>query len=237
MITPSSESGSPAPASSARVHARSARLAGARVTGGRGLLARERARAAAAPSAPSARSPRPRSSCSDPDVDVVHICTPNHLHLPLAEAALAAGKHVVCEKPLALDAAGARATRRRRGRGGPSGAPCRSSTATTRRCARRASASAAGEAGALRLLHGTYLQDWLLQPRRRQLARRRGLGGASRAFADIGSHWCDLAEFISGQRLTRLSARTADRGPRARQRRGHATAFARGDGSGAAAGR
>ncbi len=43
----------------------------------------------------------------DPDIDVVHICTPNHLHLPLAEAALAAGKHVICEKPLALDAAGA----------------------------------------------------------------------------------------------------------------------------------
>ena len=41
-----------------------------------------------------------------PDVDVVHICTPNHLHLPLAEAALAAGKHVICEKPLAVDVAG-----------------------------------------------------------------------------------------------------------------------------------
>ena len=58
--------------------------------------------------ASSARSPPPRSSSQADDVDVVHICTPNHLHQPLAEAALAAGKHVICEKPLALDAAGAR---------------------------------------------------------------------------------------------------------------------------------
>ncbi len=54
------------------------------------------------------RSTRLRRWCATRTIDVVHICTPNHLHLPLAEAALAAGKHVICEKPLALDAAGAR---------------------------------------------------------------------------------------------------------------------------------
>ena len=80
--------------------------------------------------------------------------------------------------------------------------PCRSSTASTRRCARRASACAAGETGALHLLHGTYLQDWLLRPEDDNWRVDESLGGASRAFADIGSHWCDLAEFISGQRLT-----------------------------------
>ncbi len=58
-------------------------------------------------SARSGPSTRPRRWCATPAIDVVHICTPNHLHLPLAEAALAAGKHVICEKPLALDAAGA----------------------------------------------------------------------------------------------------------------------------------
>ena len=69
---------------------------------------RPRPRAPSRPPRRSARSaptPPPRSWSPDPDVDVVHICTPNHLHRPLAEAALAAGKHVVCEKPLALDAA------------------------------------------------------------------------------------------------------------------------------------
>jgi predicted dehydrogenase len=64
-----------------------------------------------------------------------------------------------------------------------------------------------GQAGALRLLHGTYLQDWLLRPDDDNWRVDERLGGASRAFADIGSHWCDLAEFVSGHRITRVSAR------------------------------
>ena len=64
-----------------------------------------------------------------------------------------------------------------------------------------------GQTGALRLLHGTYLQDWLLRPEDDNWRVDARLGGASRAFADIGSHWCDLAEFVSGHRIARLSAR------------------------------
>ena len=89
-----------------KVHARSARLAGARLAGV-AASSPESAQAAAA----ALGAERPFASAEqmvrDADVDVVHICTPNHLHVPLAEAALAAGKHVICEKPLALDAAGA----------------------------------------------------------------------------------------------------------------------------------
>jgi predicted dehydrogenase len=58
------------------------------------------------------------------------------------------------------------------------------------------------------LVHGTYLQDWLLTSKDDNWRVDPELGGASRAFADIGSHWCDLAEFVTGHRLTRLSART-----------------------------
>jgi predicted dehydrogenase len=65
-----------------------------------------------------------------------------------------------------------------------------------------------GATGALRLLHGTYLQDWLLSADDNNWRVEPELGGASRAFADIGSHWCDLAEFVSGHRITRLTART-----------------------------
>ena len=65
----------------------------------------------------------------------------------------------------------------------------------------------AGETGAVHLVHGTYLQDWLLRPEDDNWRVDEALGGASRAFADIGSHWCDLAEFVTGHRLTRLSAR------------------------------
>ena len=60
-----------------------------------------------------------------------------------------------------------------------------------------------GATGPLWLLHGTYLQDWLLRPDDDNWRVESDLGGASRAFADIGSHWCDLAEFVSGHRVTR----------------------------------
>ena len=66
---------------------------------------------------------------------------------------------------------------------------------------------ASGQTGSVRLLHGTYLQDWLLRPDDSNWRVDEQLGGASRAFADIGSHWCDLAEFVSGHRIARLSAR------------------------------
>ena len=98
--------------------------------------------------------------------------------------------------------------------------PCRSSTATTPRCARRASACAPARPGPVRLIHGTYLQDWLLRPEDDNWRVEEDLGGASRAFADIGSHWCDLAEFVSGHRITRLCARTLTARARARQERG-----------------
>src|SRR5215218_6630321 len=88
------------------VHARSARLAGARLVG---VSASTPERSDAAASALGAERGFASSEAlvEAADVDVVHICTPNHLHLPLAEAALAAGKHVICEKPLATDLAGA----------------------------------------------------------------------------------------------------------------------------------
>ena len=106
------------------------------------------------------------------DVDVVHICAPNHLHAPLAEAALAAGKHVVCEKPLALDAAEAERLVDAGRRQPTASPPCRSSTASTPRSARRASASARGDTGPVHL-HPRHLPAGLAAaPRGRQLARR-----------------------------------------------------------------
>jgi predicted dehydrogenase len=146
------------------------------------------------------------------DIDVVHICTPNHLHVPLALAALAAGKHVICEKPIALDAAGAQAL------ADAAAAADRIAAvpfvyryyATVREARERVQA---GTAGPVRLIHGTYLQDWLLRPSDENWRLGEALGGASRAFADIGSHWCDLAEFVSGHRITRLCAQTVTAGP------------------------
>lgn len=142
---------------------------------------------------------------ADPQVQVVHVCTPNHLHRAMAQAALEAGKHVVCEKPLATTLEDARTLA--------------SLAASTGRVAtvpfvyryhpvvREARARIAqGELGPLRLIHGSYLQDWLLDPASNNWRVDPALGGASRVFADIGSHWCDLVEWVSGERFVDVSA-------------------------------
>jgi predicted dehydrogenase len=211
------------------VHARSARLAGARLIGVAASSPARSERAAEALGAERAFATAEELVTAD-DVDVVHICTPNHLHRPLAEAALAAGKHVICEKPLALDAAGAQAL-------ADAAAEARRQAAVpfvyryypTVREARERVRS--GAAGPVRIIHGNYLQDWLLRPEDDNWRVDEQLGGASRAFADIGSHWCDLAEFVTGHRITRVCARMLTAMPE-RSRSQSRSAFERGDGAG-----
>jgi predicted dehydrogenase len=187
------------------VHARSARAAGA-VLAGVAASTPESARQAASTLGAERAYESADDLVRDPAIDVVHICTPNHLHLPLAEAALAAGKHVICEKPLALDEAGAqRLADAAADTGLLNGVPFVYRYYPTVREAQER--IAAGQAGELRLLHGSYLQDWLLRPEDDNWRVDEKLGGASRTFADIGSHWCDLVEFVSGHRITRVSAR------------------------------
>jgi predicted dehydrogenase len=188
-----------------RVHARSLRLAGVELVGV-ASSSPESAASAAAELGVNRAYGTAEELVRDPSVDVVHVCTPNHLHLALAEAALAAGKHVICEKPLAIDAAGAQRLVDAAAESALQAAvPFVYRYYPTVREARERVAS--GQTGPLRLLHGTYLQDWLLRPDDANWRVDEELGGASRAFADIGSHWCDLAEFVSGHRITRLSAR------------------------------
>jgi predicted dehydrogenase len=187
------------------VHVRSARLAGANVVGVSASSIQSAVRAAAELRVERAFASSEELVQSD-GVDVVHICTPNHLHEPLAAAALAAGKHVICEKPLALDAAAARRLVEAAAAAGKVAAvPFVYRYYPTLREARERVRG--GATGPIRLLHGTYLQDWLLRAEDNNWRVDPELGGASRTFADIGSHWCDLAEFVSGHRITRLSAR------------------------------
>jgi predicted dehydrogenase len=187
------------------VHARSARLAGARLVGV-AASSPERGLLAAAALGAERSFATAEELVEAPDVDVVHICTPNHLHLPLAEAALAAGKHVICEKPLAVDDRGAEEMVDAATLSGLATAvPFVYRYYPTVREARERIRT--GVTGPLRLIHGGYLQDWLLKPTDDNWRVDEQLGGASRAFADIGSHWCDLAEFVTGHRITRVSAR------------------------------
>lgn len=189
-----------------RVHARSAVVAGAHLVGVAASSAERAERAAEALGAERAFASADELATAD-GVDVVHIATPNHLHAPLAEAALAAGKHVICEKPLSTDLPSAN---RLLVAAGASGL-----TATVPFVYRYhpvvrdlRSRVASGELGDLRLLHGAYLQDWMSRPSDHSWRADPALSGPSRAFADIGSHWCDLVEFTSGHRITRLTART-----------------------------
>lgn len=146
------------------------------------------------------------------DVDVVHICTPNGAHAELAELALRAGKHVVCEKPLTTSSATADALVALAADSGlvaavpfvyryhPMAAEARARVLD-------------GRAGEVRLVHGHYLQDWLSEPGDTNWRVDAVAGGPSRAFADIGSHWCDLVEWVTGHRIAELTAvsRTVDR--------------------------
>jgi predicted dehydrogenase len=205
------------------IHARSARLAGARLVGV-AASSEERATASASRLGAERGFASAKALVEADDVDVVHICTPNHLHLPLAEAALRARKHVICEKPLALDADGAeRLVKAAAEAGRQATVPFVYRYYPTVREARERVRD--GRTGPVRLLHGTYLQDWLLSAEDYNWRVEEELGGASRAFADIGSHWCDLAEFVSGHRIVRLSARVATAHPE--RRRSGAETFAR----------
>jgi len=186
------------------VHAHAARRAGAQLVGvaaSSASSAREAARAFGA----DRGFADAESLVTAPDVDVVHICTPNHLHAPLAHAALAAGKHVICEKPLAVDREqAAELVRAADAAGVVATVPFAYRFYPLVREARVR--VAAGAIGSLRLIHGCYLQDWLATEDDDNWRVDPERGGPSRAFADIGSHWCDLVEFVTGDRLAAVCA-------------------------------
>jgi predicted dehydrogenase len=190
----------------AAVHSRAARAARAELTGGASSSRASAERAAAAYGFGQAYASVDDLARAE-DVDVIHICTPNATHAAFTMAALEAGKHVICEKPLATTSADARAlveTADRRGL-----------TATVpfvyrfHPMAREARARVArGEVGRVLTVNGAYLQDWLSGSQADDWRVDARLGGPSRAFADIGSHLCDLIEFIGGDRIARVNAAT-----------------------------
>ena len=140
----------------------------------------------------------------DPAIDAVHICAPNAMHFPMAQEALQAGKHVVCEKPLSRSVDEARqlvAIAAKSGRRDCLNHNLRYYPLVQqirRMCE-------AGELGDILVVQGTYSQDWLLYDTDYNW-RIEGEHGASRTFADIGSHWFDMAEHITGLRVNSLCA-------------------------------
>ncbi len=144
------------------------------------------------------------SVIDDPNIDVIHVCTRNASHVPLGVAALEAGKHLVMEKPMALDSAGAA-----RLLAAANNADRHAATTFTYRgypMIRKARTLVeAGEIGDVQLVHGAYLQDWLAEETDWNW-RIDPAEGVSRAVADIGSHWFDTLEFVSGTRVEAVFA-------------------------------
>jgi predicted dehydrogenase len=139
------------------------------------------------------------------DVDVVHICTPNNLHLEQAAAALAAGKHVICEKPLATNVTEAKAL--------VDAAPEAGTVAAVSFIYRfypmvREARHRLAESEVW-LMHGGYVQDHQAKADPTGWRSDPAQSGVSMTFADIGSHWCDLMEFVTGQRITEVFAAEA----------------------------
>src|SRR5262245_39247092 len=146
-----------------------------------------------------------RAVVRDGDVDVVHVCTPNAQHFELASVALEAGKHVLCEKPLAV-------TSREAAELVKLAAAKRLRNATSYNLRyypmvqQMRRMREAGELGEILVAQGTYSQDWLLFDTDWNWRVERKHGGPLRAMGDIGSHWCDMMEHVTGLRITALSA-------------------------------
>src|SRR5258708_31455258 len=141
----------------------------------------------------------------DSSVTAVHVCSPNYVHFDQAKAAMEAGKHVMCEKPLAMNTSESGALielARKLNRVGAVTYNLRYYPL----CQEARSIVQRGLIGEPRLIHGSFLQDWLLYPTDWNWRLQPELGGGLRAVADIGTHWLDLVTWITGKKVTELCA-------------------------------
>lgn len=146
-----------------------------------------------------------RDLIENPDIDVIHNCTPNFLHYGINKEVILAGKHIVSEKPLTLSAAEAEELVQL--------VESRKVIGAVNHIYRffplvqqmRAMVKERG-IGDLYQVRGSYLQDWLLHDTDYNWRIEPAIGGKSRALADIGTHWCDLVEHITGKRIARVFA-------------------------------
>ena len=137
---------------------------------------------------------------ADPAVDVVHVTSPNHLHVPQASAVLASGRHVVCEKPLAMTASESAGLVEQAAESGKVAAVNYNIRFYPLNQHLRELVESGG-LGEIRFVTGHYFQDWLFHESDWNWRLEPGQGGSLRAVGDIGSHWLDLMTTISGQRI------------------------------------
>ncbi len=162
---------------------------------------------------------------ADPAVEVVHVASPNALHYPQVRQILRAGRHVVCEKPLATTSAESSAlVAEARKAGVVAAVNFNLRFYPLNQHVRQLVAE--GGIGAPRFISGHYLQDWLLFDTDWNWRLDPEVGGELRAVADIGSHWLDLAAFLTGDPISHVLADLATFVPIRRQPTGSAQTFA-----------
>jgi len=142
---------------------------------------------------------------ADPTVATVHVTSPNALHYPQVKQILAAGKHVICEKPLAMTSAQSAEMVALAKTSGKVAAVCYNTRFYPLNQHARGMV-AAGELGDIRLISGAYHQDWLAKPTDWNWRLEADQGGDLRSVGDIGTHWVDLVSFIAGQKATHVFA-------------------------------
>ena len=186
------------------VHVEALRRLGVEVVGVVGSSPeRARAKAATYPLPPVYDSLE--QALDDDRVDVVHLTSPNDLHHPQVEQVLAAGKHCVCEKPLALDSTQSAELVELAERSGL--VHCTNfNIRFYPQCQEARHRVRSGAVGEVWNVHGAYLQDWLHEPTDWNWRLEPARGGALRAVGDIGSHWLDLAQFVTGRRVEAIFA-------------------------------
>lgn len=140
---------------------------------------------------------------NDDEIEVIHNCTPNHLHFEINKSAIKAGKHIISEKPLTISSG--------------------ESLELLNLLEKHESVNAVNfnyrfypliqqtkklikSAGKIYLVHGNYLQDWLFYETDYNWRIDTKLSGQSRAIADIGSHWCDLIQFVTNSKIKKVFA-------------------------------
>ena len=165
---------------------------------------------------------------ADAAVDVVHLCTPNYLHFEQASRLMRAGKHVLCEKPLTMDSAESEllvALARETGKVGGVAYNLRYYPL----CQEARALIEKGAIGQPKLVHGSFLQDWLLYPTDWNWRLDPKLGGQLRAISDIGTHWLDLVTWMTCRKVTEVCADLVTVVPIRQRPRGRVKTFQKAD--------
>jgi predicted dehydrogenase len=139
---------------------------------------------------------------ADPEIEVVHNCTPNSLHHEINEKVIRSGKHLFSEKPLARSSAESGSLVKLLAQHPDVVAAVNFNYRMNPLVQEMRQRVAKGDIGKVTLAHGSYLQDWLLYDTDYNWRLEPEVCGVSRCIADIGSHWMDAVQHVTGAKIT-----------------------------------